>query len=117
MFAYRVMGKVVSTDNNAIGGAEVYFVDNGLDEVRSKNEKLRRVLIGSSNLSGAIDIYKEYIWGYSRFIFSKERRKDIAVLVKKPHYKNVERRFNVRSLYVDNGVALIDIGVIGMELQ
>ncbi len=39
MFAYRVMGKAVGTDNNAIGGAEVYFVDNGLDEVRSKNAK------------------------------------------------------------------------------
>ncbi len=116
MTVFRLRGKVVDKDTGApVAGAEVRFVDRGLDRRRSKDPERFRISAGKSDDRGVIDSTLEYFWGFTYARFSGSPKKDFEIVLARDGYRDATMKFNLAQLKTVEGKVVLDLGTAQLK--
>ena len=84
---FAIQGRVFdSLSKVPLENVQVYFIDTGYDDVRSK--KVHRLQIGQSDINGKIEARLNYYWGRKTSAFYSPAKKTFAIALSKASYKN-----------------------------
>ena len=84
---FAIQGRVFDSISKVpLENVQVYFIDTGYDDVRSK--KVHRLEIGQSDLNGKIEARLNYYWGRKTSAFHSPPKKTFAIALSKASYKN-----------------------------
>jgi hypothetical protein len=84
---FAIQGRVFDSISEVpLENVQVYFIDTGYDDVRSR--KVHRLEIGQSDLNGKIEIRLNYYWGRKTSVFRSLPPKTFAIVLSKASYKN-----------------------------
>lgn len=83
---FAIQGRVFDSISKVpLENVQVYFIDTGYDDVRSK--KVHRLEIGQSDLNGKIEARLNYYWGRKLSIFHSYPKKTFAIALAKASYE------------------------------
>jgi hypothetical protein len=83
---FAIEGRVFDSISKVpLENVQVYFIDTGYDDVRSK--EAHRLEIGQSNLNGEIEARLNYYWGHKASPFHSYPKKTFAITLSKASYE------------------------------
>lgn len=92
---------------------QVYFIDTGYDDVRSK--KVHRLKIGQSAANGNIQARLNYYWGRKASIFHAHPKKTFAIALSKVSYETRYFHFKESQLEGEKLTYFVKLGDVDMD--
>jgi hypothetical protein len=111
-----IRGVLVDAKNNPAVGAEVYFLDEGLDYVRSEDPFRWMTLIGKTNRSGKLSLRFDYMWGVVVRASTPPRAAgDFRIRVQYRDHVPHEARYSIEDLKERSGREIVDLGTVKLR--
>lgn len=118
---FWIQAEVRSESGSPVEGAQVYFIDSGMDDWR--RGEVTSDLLATSDAEGKLGTSYEYWWGYHvrgrrlRPPSSGEERR-FAILITKPGYAPFRASFVLHALQKqDDGASKVDLGRVVLRKQ
>jgi len=111
-----IKGIIVDRSGNPVAGAEVVFIDNGLDYIRSRDPFRWIVALGKASPTGRFARNFDYMWG----IVAKATKPPVAagtfvIRVQHPGYRPYQKSFAMEKLTTAGNRDLVDLGTVRLR--